>query len=449
MVRRGGLPGGGLRDGGAPPFARGDAADLEATLDAVQAGAVARLATGSGQQHPRGDDLELDPGRGRTGHLGQAGVDDVGRPRQGGRPEGGRLLTHPVDLVTRQPAQDRRRPVGRRGDDDEVAEALEEVLDEAPRVEPGLDDRVDDPEDAGRVTGAEGGDGVVEQLAVGEPEERGRPFVGQALLVAAGDELVEDRERVAHRPTAGPHDEGEHARLDLHTLGVAELLHVVLQPCRRHEAEGVVVGPRTDGPDDLFGLGRGEDELHVLGRLLDDLEQGVEALRRHHVRLVDDVDLVAALRRTEGGPLAQVAGVVDTAVARRVDLDDVDGARATTGQGGARVAFAARGRGGALLAVEAACKDARARRLATAARPGEEVGVVDPPRAQRLHERLGDVLLPDDVGEGLGAVSAVQGGAHGTSLRAEHDSGLPRGGAAVDARVQARREAVAAVSRVS
>ena len=44
--------------------------------------------------------------------------------------------------------------------------------------------------------------------------------------------------------------------------------------------------------------------------------------------LVDDEDLVAVARGGEDGALAQVAGVVDAAVARRVDLDDVERAAA-------------------------------------------------------------------------------------------------------------------------
>ena len=169
---------------------------------------------------------------------------------------------------------------------------------------------------------------------------------------------------------------------------------------------------RPDGADDLLGLGRREDELHVLGRLLDDLQQRVEPLRGHHVRLVDDVDLVAALGRAVGRAFAQVTGIVDTAVAGRVDLDDVDRAGPAAGQRHARVARAARLGRRPRLAVEAAGQDPRTRRLAAPARAAEEVGVVDAARAQRLHERLGHVLLADDVGERLGSVAAVQGGAH-------------------------------------
>ena len=55
------------------------------------------------------------------------------------------------------------------------------------------------------------------------------------------------------------------------------------------------------------------------------LSRALKACRGDHVGLVDDVDLEAVPDRGEEGPFAQVAGVVDTAVAGRVDLDDVEG----------------------------------------------------------------------------------------------------------------------------
>src|SRR5207244_3023532 len=110
---------------------------------------------------------------------------------------------------------------------------------------------------------------------------------------------------------------------------------------RRHEPERVMVRPRPDRRYYLLRLGGREDELEVRGRLLDELEQGVEALLRHHVRLVDDVNLVAAGDRGVEGPLPQVAGVVHAAVAGRVDLDHVDAAAAGRRERDARVAYAA------------------------------------------------------------------------------------------------------------
>jgi hypothetical protein len=169
-----------------------------------------------------------------------------------------------------------------------------------------------------------------------------------------------------------------------------------------------VVGARTDGLQHLVGLGGGEDEDEEPGRLFDELEQGVEALRRDHVGLIDDVDLVAIAHRGVERPFAQVAGVINATVAGRIDLDHVDGARTVRSEFDARVAYpAGRGRR-ALDAVQRARKDACAGGLAAAARAGEEVGVVDAPGRQRLRKRGRDVVLTDDLSESGRPVAAVQ-----------------------------------------
>src|SRR5205814_5777147 len=54
--------------------------------------------------------------------------------------------------------------------------------------------------------------------------------------------------------------------------------------------------------------------------------------------------------------------------------------------------------------------------LAAAARAGEQVRMVEPAAAQRLHQRLGDVLLPDDLGERARPVLAVQRQCHAYKL---------------------------------
>ena len=224
----------------------------------------------------------------------------------------------------------------------------------------------------------------------------------------AAEQLVEHGQRVARRPGPGAYDEGQGGRLDRHALLAGELGEVVAEQARRDQAEGVVVGARADGRQHLVGLGRGEDEPQVGRRLLDQLEQGVEALRRDHVGLVDDVDLVLVAHRREERLLPQVAGVVDTTVGRRVDLDDVDRARPAAGQLATAVALAAGVGDRRLRAVERAGEDARRGRLAAAARAGEEVGVVDPVGGERGTQRLRHVVLPDDLLEGLGPVAAIE-----------------------------------------
>ena len=145
--------------------------------------------------------------------------------------------------------------------------------------------------------------------------------------------------------------------------------------------------------------------------------------------LVDDVDLVAAGDRRVERPLAQVAGVVDATVRRRVDLDDVEAARPVGGQRDAAVAGPAGVGRRAALAVEGAGEDARAGGLAAPARTAEQVGVVDPAVAQRLLQRLGDVLLALDLGEAAGSVLAVERQAHessGVAALPEMESDPPR-----------------------
>lgn len=165
---------------------------------------------------------------------------------------------------------------------------------------------------------------------------------------------------------------------------------------------------RPDGPDDLLGLGGGEDELEVLGRLLDDLQQRVEPGRRDHVGLIDDVDLVPAARGPEERLLAQVTGIVHATVRGGVDLDDVDGPRPVPREVTAGLALPARRRCGPLLAVQTPRQDPRTGRLPAPARPAEQVRVIDPVVPQRLLQRVGYMLLPDDLGERLRAITAVQ-----------------------------------------
>ena len=363
----------------------------------------------------------MQPRRRRPRHLTQRGVDEVGRAGQLRGAEHRGLDPHALELVGRQVAEHRLGGVPRRGDDDEVAQPLEHVLDEAARLVPRGHDAVDDAERAGAVARGEGVDRVVEQGGVRVAEQRHGALVVDPACARAGDQLVEHRQRVAHRAAAGTDHERQHPGPHGDPLGDAQLLEVGLEGVRGDEAERVVVRARADGPDDLVRLRRGEDELHVRRRLLDDLEQRVEPLRGDHVRLVEDEDLEPVPGRGERRALAQVTRVVDAVVARSVDLDDVQAATAAARELDARVARAARHRRRALGAVEAAREDPGRRRLAAASRTGEQVGVGDLVRAQRLQQGLGDVLLPDHLGEGVGPVAAVQGLGHGTSVEGATD----------------------------
>ena len=372
--------------------------------------------SGCGNEDTADEQLELQARRGRARHGAQGLVGQVGCAGQAVRPPVLGLALHALELVVRGVRQDVARSVAGDRDDEEVAQTLQEVLDEAARVVAGLDHALDDAEGRGAVATRESVDGFVQQRGIRVAEQRDGRLIGDLAVDRAGHQLVEHRQGVAHRAAARAHHEGQDTLAHSDVLFGAQTRQIGAEDVRRHQAERVVVGARADRADDALGFRRREDELDVLGRLLDELEQRIEALVRDHVGFVDDEDLVAVAHRREGGALAQVAGVVDAAVRGRVDLDHVERAGAAGGQLTARFALATRGVRGALRAVQAAREDARRGGLAASARPGEQVRVRHAIRAQRRLERLRHVFLADHLIKGVGAIPAIQSCGHPPSL---------------------------------
>ena len=185
-------------------------------------------------------------------------------------------------------------------------------------------------------------------------------------------------------------------------------------------------------------LGGGEDELHMLGRLLERLQQAVEGRLRQHVDFVDDVDLVAGDGRAVARGLDDLADVVDAGVRGGVHLDHVD--MAAFHDGGVVLALLVHVDGRLVdLAgdgiVQRPRKDAGGRRLADAADAGEHVGLGDAAGAEGVGQRADHRLLADEVGEGVRTVlprqdpvgawlrAVVIGTVHGSSGRIQRFQG--------------------------
>ena len=208
------------------------------------------------------------------------------------------------------------------------------------------------------------------------------------------------------------------AARDQRERGVGRVDLLALAHAPQHGDELLQPGPlederlaaRAHGRQDAREVGRAEDEDEVGRRLLDQLQEGVPGLRGQLVRLVDDVDLVAALDRLQHGAVADLADVVDAALRRRVHLDHVERAavRDRLGDRRRRVEVGVR----AALGVERLGEDARHRRLARPARPGEQVRLPHLPVLDRVPQRAHDRLLADHVAEVERAVGAVERG-HG------------------------------------
>ena len=124
------------------------------------------------------------------------------------------------------------------------------------------------------------------------------------------------------------------------------------------------------------------------------------------MHFVDDIHAFFYLRGRIDGLVTQRAHAVHAVVRRRVQLDHIQKPAALDAKAArAAVAGIAVFR---LLAVDRAREDLCAGRLARTARAGEEVGVRQPPLRYLALQGLGDVLLADHVGKGLGTPLAVK-----------------------------------------
>ena len=230
-------------------------------------------------------------------------------------------------------------------------------------------------------------------------------------------------ERVAERARGRPGDQRDRLVGDLDRLAVGHAAQHRGDLRDRRAAEVEAVAAVHDRREDLVGLRGRQHEDRVRRRLLERLEERIPRLRREHVRLVEDVDLVAAADRRVRDALTQVADVVDGVVRGRVHLHDVE--RLADRDRDARLALAARRhRRPAVGAVQRSRQDLRHGGLPGPPRADEQVRMVDAVLLDRVGERADDVLLPDHVCERAGAMTAVQRSGQGSVESSGATSGL-------------------------
>ena len=98
------------------------------------------------------------------------------------------------------------------------------------------------------------------------------------------------------------------ARLNRHLLLIAQALQERQKNLRRNQTERVMVSTRTNRTQHLIRLSRREDKLHVLRRLLHNLQQRIETLTGHHMCLINNEDLVTVTHRRRSSALTQITG---------------------------------------------------------------------------------------------------------------------------------------------
>ena len=247
--------------------------------------------------------------------------------------------------------------------------------------------------------------------AVGKTEQPAHR-VSLDLAGTEGDGAVEDGECVAHRAFRRPGDQHQSRALRLgaflrHDRGKMQGEHVHLDAL---QIEALTA--RQHRHRHFAHLGGGEDELHMLGRLFQRLEQTVEGLLRQHMHLVDDVDLVAGGVGLVVGAVDQVADVVDAGMGGRVHLHHVE--MPALQDGAAVLALLAHVQRRPAIAreahiVERARDQPRGGGLADPAHAGEHIGLRNAPGGEGIAQGLDHGVLADQLGEDLGPVFARQG----------------------------------------
>ena len=191
-----------------------------------------------GQQHPRADQLELEPGRGGPAHLREPLVDQVGGAAQLGGAEDATAwacirsttsagasmspfsaASGTAARITRSRSRSSRSATKRRG-------SL-----------PALDHPVHDLEGRGAVAR---GERRPRRSRAATPSVYPSSEVAMAYVTPsvarAGEQLVHDGHRVTHGSGTGPHDQRQHAVLDGDVLPAADLAEVVPQGPRAARA---------------------------------------------------------------------------------------------------------------------------------------------------------------------------------------------------------------------
>jgi len=259
----------------------------------------------------------------------------------------------------------------------QVANVLGQAVDEEAGVEAGVAHLAVEQQ---RVlhTGAGEGVGEAEVGLVVEHVEVGYGGLVGDVAGAGGRDLVEDREGVAHGAIGLAGYYLQCGVFGRYPLGLGHAPQLGGDVALGDAGEVVGLAAAKDGRQHLVLLRGGEDEDGVARRLLQGLEESVEGARGEHVHLVDDEDAVAAGGGRHLHLLGQGAHLAHTVVGGGVELDDV--VADATLEVAAGVALAAGlSVGGAVLAVDGLGEDARAARLAHAARPAEEVRLGQPP----------------------------------------------------------------------
>ena len=134
----------------------------------------------------------------------------------------------------------------------------------------------------------------------------------------------------------------------------------------------------------------------VCGGLFERLEKGVRRRPRDLVSLVDDIKLRLEKCRSEFDAFAQLSDIVDSAITRCVDLDDVGGcSRVDCDTGSTAIAWPGIGIG--IEAIDRLCQKSGSRRFPVPRGPVKRYACATRSSLNRIAQRPNDRVLADQI----------------------------------------------------
>ena len=117
------------------------------------------------------------------------------------------------------------------------------------------------------------------------------------LALTKGDGLISETQGVAHAALSRARNDAQCVVLKIHAFGVQHFSDVIDNRLSGNVFELELQAPRQHGHWDFLWICSGQQELYVLWRLFEGLEQRVKTGNGEHMHFVDQVDLVAAAGR--------------------------------------------------------------------------------------------------------------------------------------------------------
>ena len=214
-------------------------------------------------------------------------------------------------------------------------------------------------------------------------------------VIAQNAALIQDADSIPNTAVRLQGNEPDRLRRGVDSGLAGDVGQVVRQFAHADPSEVIPLTTGQDSRGDPVRLGGRQHENHMGRRFLQRFQQSVERLVGQHVDFIDDINLIAGLRRRKLHIFPQIANLVDAPVRCGIDLINIH-RHAVINQFTGTAVIAGRRRR-PLLAVQSFRQDFGGAGLTGSPRSGKQIGVGNTPRHDRIFQRHADMLLADQA----------------------------------------------------